>query len=157
LGIATLRGDPVTGEIMAGDANIGGPALDGYRTSALQTFDLVSGNLTDVQLQVGEDVRGYFEALGKVSLPPRPRTDFNVASNTISPELQRELDNRMQGAVGRLNRLKGADGRQQVMSDIKQRLIGTDIERRLVAGLDSLATARGVDGQTSVSALTDAQ
>ena len=40
LGIATLRGDPVTGEIMAGDANIGGPALDGYRTFALQQYDL---------------------------------------------------------------------------------------------------------------------
>lgn len=157
LGIATLRGDPVTGEIMAGDANIGGPALDSYRTGALQTYDLVAGNLTDVQLQVGEDVRGYFEALGKVSLPPRPRADFNVASTAISPELQRELDNRMQSSLGRLNRLKGADGRQQVMSDIKQRLIGTDIERRLVAGLDSLSTARGIDGRTSVSALTDAQ
>ena len=35
LGIATLRGDPVTGEILFGDANIGGPALDSYRTSAL--------------------------------------------------------------------------------------------------------------------------
>jgi hypothetical protein len=102
-------------------------------------------------------VRGYFEQLGKVSLPPRPRTDFNVASQSISPDLQRELDGRMKGAFQRLTKLKGADGRQAVMSDIKQRLVGTDIERRLVAGLDAISTADGVDSHTSVGGLTDAQ
>ncbi|MEY4576888.1 MAG: hypothetical protein RL701_1591, partial [Pseudomonadota bacterium] len=155
LGVATLRGDPVTGEIIAGDANIGGPALDSYRTSALQTFDLISGKLTETQLQVGEDVRGYFEALGNVSLPPRPRSDFNVASRALNPDLRREIDQRMKSVSGRLTRLQGADGRQAVMSDRKQKLIGTDIERRLVAGLDATS---GVDtAGTSVSNLTDAQ
>ncbi len=45
LGIATMRSDPVSGEIMAGDANIGGPALDGYRTYAMQQYDLIHGDL----------------------------------------------------------------------------------------------------------------
>src|SRR6185436_2743662 len=62
LGIATMRGDPITGEIIAGDANIGGPALDGYRTVALQTYDLITGRITDREFLVGEDVRGYFES-----------------------------------------------------------------------------------------------
>ncbi|HET8939737.1 MAG TPA: hypothetical protein VFN67_40135 [Polyangiales bacterium] len=157
LGIATLRGDPVTGEILAGDANIGGPALDSYRTSALQTFDLVSGRLTDTQLQVGEDVRGYFENLGKVSLPPRPRSDFNVASRTLGADMSAELDGRMKAAMQRLNKLQGPDGRQAVMSDRKQKLIGTDIERRLVAGLQEAALSPIIAPGASVSSFTDAQ
>jgi hypothetical protein len=157
LGIATLRGDPVTGEIMAGDANIGGPALDSYRTSALQTYDLVSERLTDTQLQIGEDVRGYFENLGKVSLPPRPRSDFNVASRTLSADMSREVDGRMKSAMGRFTKLQGADGRQAVMSDRKNKLIGTDIERRLVAGLEEAAMSTRIAPGTSVSALTNAQ
>lgn len=157
LGIATLRGDPVTGEILAGDANIGGPALDSYRTSALQTYDLVSGRLTDTQLQVGEDVRGYFENLGKVSLPPRQRADFNVASAGLSADMQLELDERMKNAMSRLNKLQGPDGRQAVMSDRKHKLIGSDIERRLVAGLEEAAMSPTLTPGTSVSSLTDAQ
>jgi len=157
LGIATLRGDPVTGEIIAGDANIGGPALDSYRTSALQTYDLVSGKLTETQLQVGEDVRGYFESLGKVSLPPRPRQDFNAADRTLAQSAQLELDQRMQNLMPRLNRLQGPDGRQAVMSDLKQKLVGSDIERRLVAGLEETALASNIAPGTSVSALSDAQ
>jgi hypothetical protein len=157
LGIATMRGDPVTGEILAGDANIGGPALDQYRTSALQQYDLLSGRLSDLQLQVGEDVRGYFENVGRVSLPPRPRTDFNPASLDVSASLKRELDGRMKSAVGKLNKLKGADGRQAVMSDLKQKLIGTDIEQRLVAGLDAISSADDIAPQTTVGGLTDAQ
>ena len=157
LGIATLRGDPVTGEIIAGDANIGGPALDSYRTSALQTYDLISGKLTETQLQVGEDVRGYFESLGKVSLPPRPRVDFNVADRTLAQTAQRELDQRMSNLLPRLNRLQGPDGRQAVMSDLKQKLVGTDIERRLVAGLEETALASDVAPGTSVSSLSEAQ
>ena len=157
LGIATLRGDPVTGEILAGDANIGGPALDSYRTSALQTYDLVSGRLTDTQLQVGEDVRGYFENLGKVSLPPRPRSDFNVASRSLSADMTRDLDERMKSAMQRISKLQGPDGRQAVMSDRKQKLIGSDIERRLVAGMEEAALSPTIAPGTSVSALTDAQ
>jgi hypothetical protein len=156
LGVATLRGDPVTGEILAGDANIGGPALDSYRTSALQTYDLISGKLTETQLQVGEDVRGYFEALGNVSLPPRPRSDLNVASTTLPDSARTEFDHRMQSAMGRLSRLQGPDGRQAIFSDRKQQLVGTDIERRLVAGLDLMSSADMPAG-ASVSALTDAQ
>ncbi|MET0385921.1 MAG: hypothetical protein ABW321_08175, partial [Polyangiales bacterium] len=158
LGIATLRGDPITGEIIAGDANIGGPALDSYRTSALQTYDLITGELSETQLQVGEDVRGYFEALGKVSLPPRPRTDFNVGSRALlNDQRMEELEHRMDGAMSKVSRLQGPDGRQAVLSDRKQRLIGTDLERRLVAGLDSMATSRNIAPGTSVASLTEDQ
>ena len=143
LGIATLRGDPVTGEIIAGDANIGGPALDGYRTSALQTYDLVSGNLSEVEFQVGEDVRGYFENLGRVSLPARPRSDFVPSLRTMSESARSEIENRMQNVMTRVNKLSGAQGRQAVYSDRLKKFVGTDLERRLVSGLDQQTSLTG--------------
>jgi hypothetical protein len=136
LGIATLRGDPVTGEIIAGDANIGGPALDSYRTQAMQTYDLVSGNLSDLEFQVGEDVRGYFENLGRVSLPARPRQDFVGALRLTDSAARQEMTSHMNNAMTRLNKLSGPSGRQAVYSDRLKKFVGTDLERRLVAGLD---------------------
>jgi hypothetical protein len=129
LGIATLRGDPVTGEIIAGDANIGGPALDSYRTAALDTYDLVNGESTELDVQVGEDVRGYFESLGRVQLPARPRVG-------LPEQPQREIDARMAQAGERLAKLVGAEGRDAISSDRRATLAGTDLERRLIAGLE---------------------
>jgi hypothetical protein len=63
----------------------------------------------------------------------------------------------MKSAMQRLTKLQGPDGRQAVMSDRKQKLIGTDIERRLVAGLEEAALSNTIPHGTSVSALTDAQ
>ncbi|HEX2675945.1 MAG TPA: zinc-dependent metalloprotease, partial [Polyangiales bacterium] len=145
LGIATLRGDPVTGEVIAGDANVGGPALDSYRTSALDTYDVVSGNSTELDVQIGEDVRGYFESLGHVDLPARPRVGMSVAGGKLatSAETRREIDHRMAQAGERLQKLKGPDGRQAVFSDRRAQLAGSDLERRLVAGLDTAQTADG--------------
>ncbi len=146
LGIATLRGDPITGEIIAGDANIGGPALDSYRTTALQTYDLIAGNLTELEFQVGEDVRGYFENLGRVSLPARPRQDFVPQLHAMDDKLKRELDERMKNTMTRLEKLKGATGRQAVFSDRLQKFVGTDLERRLVAGLNQEQVVSGAPG-----------
>jgi hypothetical protein len=154
LGIATLRGDPETGEIITGDANIGGPALDGYRTSALQTYDLINGTLSEADITSGEDVRGYFQSLGRIDQPARPRLGFNVQSQngtTIeSTQTRAEIDNRMQTAMKRLERLKGPEGRQNTFSDRRQKLIGTDLERRLVAGSEMLSAA-GYDPQTPLT------
>ncbi len=80
LGIATLRGDPVTGEVIAGDANIGGPALDGYRTYALEHYDLINGDLSEQELLTGEDVRSYQENVNNIEQPAPPRIDFSVAN-----------------------------------------------------------------------------
>jgi hypothetical protein len=160
LGIATLRGDPVTGEIIAGDANIGGPALDSYRTSALQTYDLVSGNLSELEFQVGEDVRGYFENLGRVSLPARPRTNFIGGLRLTDAAARQEIDSRMASTMTRLNKLSGPTGRQAIYSDRLKNFVGTDLERRLVSGLDeqthmqSLPTGPGSLSESDLNRLS---
>ncbi len=144
LGVATLRGDPVTGEIITGDANIGGPALDGYRTSALQAYDLINDTVTDREFLIGEDVRGYLENLGNVQNPFPPREDFSVAS--ARPDLidRSMIDRRMEAFVGRAERLEGAEGRANIFSDRLATLAGTDIERRLMENHETLMMA-GID------------
>lgn len=154
LGIATLRGDPVTGEIRFGDANIGGPALDGYRTSALQVYDLIQGNVYDTEFITGEDVRSYLSTLNSTQLPNPPRIDFNVGIRGVAPSalpaealaLNRRMDTLMWGSdgpggreLGRLEQLRGDVGRGNIYSDRLQNLVGTDVERRLTANWDTLA------------------
>ena len=79
-----MRSDPVTGEIIAGDANIGGPSLDAYRTSALLQYDLINGNVSDEELLVKwHKLIGYagssvdVDALAKelLALEKRPSMD----------------------------------------------------------------------------------
>jgi hypothetical protein len=151
LGIATLRGDPITGEILTGDANVGGPALDQFRTSALLTYDLVHGTLDERQVVTGDDVRGYFGNLDHVDLPARPRIDFSVGienrsatSSAMSASAKTEIDNRMQLAMQRIKRLQGPQGLANTFSNRSKALIGTDLEKRLSSGPEALVAA-GID------------
>lgn len=140
LGIATLRGDPVTGELLVGDANVGGPALDLYRTTALQTVDLVTGNITDPRFTYGEDVRQHLENLGNVELPARPRIDFSVAAATGSAA-QSDLtavDNVMGRFIDRASRLSGPGGRSQTFVDRRADLVGGESEALLTRNLEVL-------------------
>jgi len=143
LGIATLRGDPVTGEILVGDANIGGPALDSYRTTALQMYDLVNGDLSDEEFLTGEDVRAYLENLDRVQLPARPRVDFTVAlehGSALARDLQ-SIDDRMASFMARAQALSGPAGRAATFIDRRQDLVGTDIEYRVMDSFETLLMA----------------
>ena len=143
LGIATMRTDPVTGEIIVGDANIGGPALDGYRTFALEQFDVLNGNLTEQELLTGEDVRSYLENVNRVQLPAPPRVDFNVglAAGIDLDDGRGEIDRIMGNAMHRIEQLQGPEGRANVFSDRRYSLAGTDIERRMTHNVETLMMA----------------
>jgi hypothetical protein len=137
LGVAQFRADPVTGEMFGADANIGGPALNSYRTRALQQFDLINGRLTDQEFFTGEDVRAYLEASNHVDLPAPPRIDFSVAgfsgATPVDGEaISQELTNRMDAYVARAEQLRGPEGRAQIFEDRLHALAGTDIEARLL-------------------------
>jgi len=147
LGVATLRADPITGEIRFGDANIGGPALDGFRTFALQTYDLLNGDYTDQEFFSGEDVRGYFDSLNQVQLPAPPRVDFSQALRNLSatdplPQAAQGMRDRMEFMVeNRAERLSGTDGRANTFGDRITNLRGTETERRLTSNWDTMAMA----------------
>ena len=66
---------------------IGGPALDGYRTFALQQYDILNGNLTESELLTGENVRSYLENLNNIEQPAPPRIDFSAYSRILASRL----------------------------------------------------------------------
>ena len=146
LGIATLRGDPVTGEILVGDANIGGPALDRYRTTALQMYDLINGDLTDEEFLTGEDVRAYLENIDRVQLPARPRIDFNVAlgHGSAAPSDIASVARKMAAFSARAQALAGPGGRANTFIDRRAALKGSDAEYRLLESFETLMLA-GID------------
>lgn len=146
LGVAQFRADPVTGELLGTDANIGGPALEGYRTRALQAFDLVSGRLTDAEFYTGEDIRAYLEYAGRVDLPAPPRIDFSVALEAgleADPIVSEEIHSRMEAIMARAETLQGPEGRARIF-DRREMLAGSDIERRLLENTESRVLA-GMD------------
>ncbi len=161
LGVAQLRGDPLTGEIITGDANIGGPAMDSQRTRAMETYDLINGNITDAQYYTGEDVRAYLNALAHVELPAPPRIDFSVASRegfAVDTGVRTGIANTMSRVMERAELLRGVEGRAATFIDRGRDLAGTDIERRLVSGMDALALGGfdGVPEGMSADSLSDA-
>ncbi len=144
LGVAQLRGDPITGEVIAGDANIGGPAMQSQRTRAMQTYDLINGRSTDQEFFTGEDIRAFLEASGRVDLPAPPRIDFNVAlanGSAGDPSIRSEINQIMERTMARAARLQGPEGRANIFSDRLRSLVGTDIERRLMSNVDALVLA----------------
>ncbi|HHH29240.1 MAG TPA: hypothetical protein ENK57_12975 [Polyangiaceae bacterium] len=142
LGVAQLRGDPLTGQIITGDANIGGPAMDSQRTRAMEVYDLINGNLTDQEYYTGEDVRAYLNAIEHVELPAPPRIDFSAASRegfAVDPNVRAGIAGVMSRAAERAELLQGVEGRAAVFIDRGRELAGTDIERRLVSGMNALS------------------
>ncbi|MEM9859967.1 MAG: zinc-dependent metalloprotease [Myxococcota bacterium] len=79
-GLSEVRGDAVTGELLASDANVNSGALDGQRTRAIEWFPVLrcrNADLgcapgeenADVQYIEGENVRQYFENVDRVEIP----------------------------------------------------------------------------------------
>jgi hypothetical protein len=136
LGVAQLRGDPITGEMIYGDANIGGPAMNSQRTRALQTYDLLAGNITDRDFFIGEDVLDSLEARNSVDLPAPPRIDFNVAE-TIGvngdPVFRAGMERTMERAYARALELEGPVGRTRTYADRLREFAGTDLEAQLLS------------------------
>lgn len=146
LGVATLRGDPVTGEIRAGDANIGGPALDGYRTRALQEYDLINGGVSDRNFLIGEDVRDYLENVDRIQQAAPPREPYLISRPGAAQTglVSDAIRTRMGDYAARGAQLEGSEGRARTFIDRLQLLAGTDIERRVMSNQDTLAMA-GID------------
>jgi len=166
LGVATMRGDPLTGEIITGDANIGGPALDGYRTLAMEYIDLAAGNITAEEYLTGENVRDYFERLGRVERPAMPITDFQVAAMSKQdafaglPGMENErFRNIFREAAARTAPLRSRDRLPLPGVDMRRRLLespeGQRLNRALTDNDETLALNGIVQRPTTGASLTD--
>src|SRR5690606_15054307 len=109
------------------------------RTRALEAYDIINGNISIGEYYTGEDVRAYLNSLEHVALPAAPRIDFSAAMRIgadLDPVARAGIDRSMERVMERAELLRGADGRAAIMSDRRQRFAGTDIERRLVSGME---------------------
>ncbi len=144
LGVAQMRGDPLTGEVLTGDANIGGPAMNSQRTFAMQTYDLINGNISPEEFYTGEDLRAFLNSAEHVELPATPNIDFSVALRAglpADPGIRSSIDNVMARTMERAGSLHGPSGGASSMWSRLGNLAGTDIERRLVSGYEAYAMA----------------
>lgn len=153
LGVATLRSDPITGETITGDANIGGPALDSSRTRYMYFYDLLRGNISELEFIYGEDIRSYFESLNYVEQPAVPQVDFLAALDPSTPVGQQafqRLSSRFDQVLARTEPLRQPDGSAQTFEHLMENLRGTDIEQRLTDNPETWALAglqRAPEGQ----------
>ena len=144
LGIATLQGDPITGELIHGDANIGAAALHGYRRRATEEYDLITGNVSELAFETGEDVRSYMDRLGYAMRPTRPARDiieadlggyYGVTQKGIADHMRHVMATKGQF-------LQGAEGYSQLLGPGRlASLKGSDIEYNLLDNDDALALA----------------
>lgn len=143
LGVTSIQGDPITGEIIAGDSNIAAWDLHRYRVRATDEIDLARGEIKELEFIVGQDVAGYYEKFNYTIPPPEPivpnwlQGNVSLTDGVSKAGILKNMDKVMNKA----EKLKGTDGIANLLSYRKQLLQGTDIERRLLDNDDSMAMA----------------
>jgi hypothetical protein len=143
LGVTSIQADPITGEIVAGDANIAAWDLHRYRVRAGDEIDLTTGDTSELDYIVGEDVNSYFQMLGYNLPPPAPIVpNYLESAIKISDGVSRQgIDLNMQRVMEKADKLKGSAGKENLLSYRKELLHGTDIERALLDNDDAMAAA----------------
>jgi hypothetical protein len=143
LGVTSIQGDPVTGEIVWGDCNIAAWDLHRYRVRATDEIDLANGDITEIDYIVGEDVAGYYEKLGYTLPPPEPIVPrwlqgHDGITNGVSLA---GINENMERVMKKAELLKGAAGKQNLLNYRRQLLQGTDIERKLLDNDEAMLAA----------------
>lgn len=130
LGVATWLGDAETGEIKSAVANIFGGALDTYRGYVGDVYDMVSGNLTQEQVELGENVRDYYQNFAGNSFPP----SIPQAANLVSPDALAKFQGALQQKKDQADQLKllGPQAFDAKLSRFK----GSDLEKLLVDNIE---------------------
>lgn len=145
-GIALPLVDPTSGELITANANMAGTSVENMVTRAVEYFPFLRGEQDPDWYVEGENLRRYFDGLGRTERPEgvsflgssgvetgdgdRPENIDRLALINLSLERSRERFERFQGDEGRFN------SRQ----DRLLRLKGTGLEERFLqaAGQDLL-------------------
>ena len=160
-GVSALRSDPTTGELVTANANFSAAGVERAATRAIDFFPVLRCANEELgcdpgdeaaadRYLTGENLRGYFSRLGNtehpIGLAASGSDGFTVddpSRPAIRADVGAALRDVMTNARDRIERLRGHDGRTQIMSDRMRRLAGTPIERKLmesmgISGLDAL-------------------
>ncbi len=140
LGVASWLADAETGQIRSAVANIFGGALDNYAGYVGDVYDLVSGNLTEQQVETGENVREYYEKFAGNSFPPSVPQRFvgSPDAESISKFQDALADKKLKwDELKRMGReARNAEGTKLAGSDVEKILVD-NIEWRNMMGVSS--------------------
>ncbi len=145
-GVAQPMSDPKTGELVVVSATMAAESIESVGTMASQFFPVLRGDVAEDTYFTGENVRGYFDNLGKVQHPVA-----TVPSNTSGNEIQdgtrptgqetdamdamQSMQARMERATAKVSRLKGQDGRAAIFSGRKAAMRGKSLDVQLQSSL----------------------
>jgi len=154
-GVAQPLSDPTTGELVTVSATIAAESLESLGTLASQFFPVLRGDAPEDSYFSGDNVRGYFSALGKVEHPvtavpvlgegndidnperPDGTQDSQSAQGSSQNVGTQAFRDRLEKSLAKAQRLKGVDGRGAIMSDRVLKLRGTPIATQLSSALSS--------------------
>jgi hypothetical protein len=162
-GIAQPLSDPENGELVTTSATIAAESIENVGTLASQFFPVLRGDVSEDQYFTGENLRGYFAAMGKVEHPvttvpvettgsdiadpSRPSREDDALANgpsragqvkLVSAPLQPPTSpgrDRINAAFAKVQKLQGAAGRAQIYSDRKTKFKGSPLDMQLGAAL----------------------
>ena len=158
-GVMQQVSDPTNGEAISIPINMGGLCLDRIATNALRLWPVLRGEITEDELYAGEDMRGYFENLGNVHVPVGFAPSVDGAnydpSDPSRPAMPVDLNGHLNDLFNEMapnfeSLSSGNEGRAAIRSDRLSLLQGTNLERRLVEGMQlegvtAIASQRPVD------------
>ncbi|MET0385920.1 MAG: zinc-dependent metalloprotease [Polyangiales bacterium] len=172
-GVAQPLSDPKSGELVTTSATLAAESIESMGTLASQFFPVLRGEASEDSYFTGDNLRGYFAALGKVEHPvttvpttsegnvirdsgrPERAADVDDEQDASKPDVNRNLKARFAPAFARAQRLKGSDGRASILSDRTVKLRSSPIASQLTAALASeFPDARSAAGISSVNGPT---
>lgn len=142
-GVMQPNQDPLTGEALISPVNMGGLCLDQVSQVALTTWPILRGEESADPLFQGDDVRAYFDRLGRVRSPVglAPGARGGASSGGPRPGLPTDLrahfEDRIEAHAGRVRDLHGTEGRARLHSHRIEQIAGTSLEHRFADGIVS--------------------
>jgi hypothetical protein len=153
-GIAQPLSDPTNGELITTSATVAAETLENVGTLASQFFPVLRGDASEDSYFTGENLRGYFAALGKVDHPVAtvPATQAgNEGGDASRPTRVDDMNARLDKMFAKAAKLKGAEGRAAIFSDRKAALKGSSIDRQLSQALAAELPTPSDDGSQQVA------
>jgi hypothetical protein len=155
-GVAQPLSDPTNGELVTVSATMAAESIESVGTLASQFFPVLRGEASEDSFFAGENVRGYYSAMGKVERPvtsvpvtsegndiadnsrPRGTADADAASKPMaSMVMTPAMQSRVAKVMQKAERLKGSDGRASILSDRMLKLKDSPLAAQLA---DALST-----------------
>ncbi|WP_053232071.1 hypothetical protein [Sandaracinus amylolyticus] len=168
-GVMQPNQDPLTGEAIISPVNMGGLCLDSTSQVAINIWPILRGEQPADPLFEGEEIRQYFERLGRVRSPvglaPGAAAGSDVGGGprpSLPTDLHAHFEDVIETHAARVERLHGREARAQLLSERLQNIAGSGLERRFTDGVametfqptrpaELQATSRLATGRTPTS------